>query len=135
MATRHPKFSLSHNAQSLEISARTRCLLKIDAMKEEPYLLKTSDLDEYLNDLPSTYYTDIVNYLVYSTSYLMVKPIKAKKLFQAGNNVLSGWVMETAMKHYEENRPTKTGEPLNIENDQMQREFLRKLSLCGTSSK
>ena len=65
MTTRYQTFPPSQYAQSLEISARTQYSLKIDAMKEDPYLLKKSDLDEYLNDLPSIDYTDIVDYLVY----------------------------------------------------------------------
>ena len=64
-------------------------------MKDDPYLLKKSDLDEYLNDLPSIDYTDIVDYLVYSPSYLMAKEIKARKSLQAYNNCLSGWVLES----------------------------------------
>ena len=64
MATGYHKFPLSQYAQSLELSARARYLLKIDAMKEDPYLLKKSDLDECLKGLPSANYTDIVNYLV-----------------------------------------------------------------------
>ena len=103
MATGYHKFPLSQYAQSLELSARARYLLKIDAMKEEPYLLKKSDLDDCLNGLPSVDYTDIVDYLVYSTSYLTAKEIKAKKSLQAYNNFLSGWVLETAIKSYEEN--------------------------------
>ena len=103
MATGYHKFPLSQYAQSLELSARARYLLKIDAMKEDPYLLKKSDLDEFLKGLPSVDYTDIVDYLVYSTSYLTAKEIKAKKSLQAYNNFLSGWVLETAIKSYEEN--------------------------------
>ena len=103
MATRHHTFPLLHYAQALENSARTRYLLKIDAMKEDPYLLKKSDLHEYLNDLSSIDYTDIVDYLVYSTSCLTAKELKARKSLQAYNNFLSGWVLETAVKHYEEN--------------------------------
>ena len=103
MATRYHTFPFSQYAQSLEISARTRYLLKVDAMKEDPYLLKKSVLDEYLTDLPSIDYTDIVDYLVYSTSYLTAKEIKARKSLQAYNNLLSGWVLETAIKRYEEN--------------------------------
>ena len=72
-------------------------------MKEDPYLLKKLDLDEYLNDLPSTNYTDIVDYLVYSTSYLTAKEKKARESLQACNKLLSGWVLETAIKHSEEN--------------------------------
>ena len=64
MANRYHIFTLSQYAQSLEISARTRYLLKIDAINEDPCLLKKSDLDEYLNDLPSIDYTDILDYLV-----------------------------------------------------------------------
>ena len=101
MATRYHTFPLSQYAQSLELSAKTRYLLKIDAMMEDPYLLKKSDLDEYLNDLPSIDYTDIIDYLVCSTSYLTAKEIKARKSLQAYNNFLSGWVLETAIKHEE----------------------------------
>ena len=72
-------------------------------MKEDPYLLKKSDLNEYLNDLPSIDYTDIVDYLVCSTSHLTAKEIKARKSLQAYNNFLSGWALDTAIKHYEEN--------------------------------
>ena len=68
MATRYHTFLLSQYAQSLELSARTRYLFKIDAMKEDPYLLKKSlkDLDENLNDLPGIDYAGIGDYLVYS---------------------------------------------------------------------
>ena len=101
MASYHT-FPLSQYAQSLELSARTRYLLKIDTVKEDPYLLKKSDLGEYLNDLPSIDYTDIVDCLVYSTSYLTAKEIKARKSLVAYNIILSGWVLEMAIKHYEE---------------------------------
>ena len=103
MATRYHTFPLSQYAQSLELSARTQYLLKIDAMKEDPCLLKKSELNEYLNDLPSIDYTDIVDYLVNSKSHLTAKEIKARKSMQAYNKFLSGWVLETAIKHYEEN--------------------------------
>ena len=56
-----------------------------------------------LNDLPSVDYTDIVGYLVFSTRYMTAKEIKAKKSLQAYNNVLSGWDLETEIKHYEKN--------------------------------
>jgi len=36
-------------------------------------------------------------------SHLTAKEIKARKLLQAYNNFLSGWVLKTAIKHYEEN--------------------------------
>ena len=65
-------------------------------------MLKKSDLNEYLDDLPSIDYTEIVDYLVYSTSYLTAKEIKAMRSLQAYNNFLSGWVLETAIKYYEE---------------------------------
>ena len=39
---------------------------------------------------------------MYSTSYLTAKEIKAKKSMQAYNNFLSSWVLETAIKRYEE---------------------------------
>ena len=103
MASRYHTFPLSQYAQSLELSARIRYLLKVDAMKEDPCLPKKSDLDEYLSDVPSIDYTNIVDYLVCSTIYLTAKEIKARKPLQAYNNYLSGWVLETAIKHYEEN--------------------------------
>ena len=58
------KFSLSQYAQLLEFSVKAQYLSKIETIKEDPNLLRKSDLDEYLNDLPSVDYTDIVYYLM-----------------------------------------------------------------------
>ena len=77
-------------------SAKTRYLSKIEC----PYLLNKPALDENMKHLPNIDYTDIVNYLVYSTSYLTAKKIKAKKSLQAYKNFLSGWVLEAATKLY-----------------------------------
>ena len=101
MASRQHEISLSQYAESLVLSAKARYLSKIETIKEDPYLLKKSDLDVNLNNLPNVDYTDIVNYLVYSTSYLTAKEMKAKKSLHAYNNFLSGWVLEAAIKHYE----------------------------------
>ena len=97
MASRQHEISLSQYAESLVLSAKARYLSKIETIKEDPYLLKKSDLDVNLNNLPNVDYTDIVNYLVYSTSYLTAKEMKAKKSLHAYNNFLSGWVLEAAI--------------------------------------
>ena len=101
MASRQHEILLSQNAVSLVLSAKAHCLSKIETIKEDPYLLKKSDLDVNFNNLPNVDYTDIINYLVYSTSYLTAKEMNAKKSLQAYNNFLSGLVLEAAIKHYE----------------------------------
>ena len=73
MATQSSEISLSSYVQSMGASAKTRYLSKIECIEEDPYLLNKSALDENMKHLPNIDYTDIVNYLVYSTSYLTAK--------------------------------------------------------------
>eukprot|EP00795_Rhopilema_esculentum_P009649 gene9649-17411_t len=102
MATQSSEISLSSYVQSMGASAKTRYLSKIECIEEDPYLLKKPALGENMKHLPNVDYTDIVNYLVYSTNYLTEKEIKAKKSLQAYKNFLSGWVLEAATKLYKD---------------------------------
>ena len=85
---------LSEYAKKIEISARSRYVAKIDCLKIDPYCLDRRNISHDLTSLPGIDYTDIAFYLVYGTSYITAKELKAKKSLESYKNFLDGWVRE-----------------------------------------
>ena len=92
--------NLSDYVKRLDVGARERYLEKISIVAEDPYLVKDSPKE--FPDLPPVDYTDVAYYLIYTTSYLTGKQLKARKSLDSYNNFLNGWVLETVCKRYKE---------------------------------
>ena len=92
--------NLSDYVKRLDVGARERYLEKISIVAEDPYLVK--DFPKEFPDLPPVDYTDVAYYLIYTTSYLTGKQLKARKSLDSYNNFLNGWVLETVCKRYKE---------------------------------
>lgn len=95
---------LSPYAERLDRSAKRRYIEKVQDILVDPYLIARKDLHKIdeLDVLPNIQYMDIAHYLVYTTSYVTAKEMKARKSLLAYKNFECGWVLESLAKQINE---------------------------------
>ncbi|KAH7968715.1 hypothetical protein HPB52_010796 [Rhipicephalus sanguineus] len=77
----------------------------------DPYTLRPhADTTTDVNTLPEVTHGDIVNYLVYSSSFATLQEMKAFKSLEAHNYFTSGWVKSLSTKRLQEGKVVLLGE-------------------------
>jgi len=84
--------------------AKERYEKKIEEIGFDPYALRKSEFSEDLTYLPTVDYPDIVNYLVYRTSWATGDQFSNWKAMDSYNFFASGWVGTLQFKTVPNNR-------------------------------
>ncbi|KAH7935770.1 hypothetical protein HPB52_013353 [Rhipicephalus sanguineus] len=77
----------------------------------DPYTVRPhADTTTDVNTVPEVTHGDIVNYLVYSSSFATLQEMKAFKSLEAHNYFTSGWVKSLSTKRLQEGKVVRLGE-------------------------
>ncbi|XP_049513405.1 uncharacterized protein LOC125940835 [Dermacentor silvarum] len=104
-------FNTAYYAQLIG-SARARYEEKVRMCDGvDPYTLRPgTDTTTDINALPEVTHGDIVNYLVYSSSFVTLQEMKAFKSLEAHNYFTSGWVKSLSSKRLQQGKVLLLGE-------------------------
>lgn len=104
-------FNTAYYAQLIG-SARARYEEKVRMCDGvDPYTLRPgTDTTTDVNALPEVTHGDIVNYLVYSSSFVTLQEMKAFKSLEAHNYFTSGWVKSLSTKRLQQGKVLLLGE-------------------------
>ena len=77
----------------LTVEARNRYYAKLSLIDNtDPYQIEKSQWSESVEHWATVEHADIVNFLVYTTSFITYEAIKAYKSLDSYNQFLNGWV-------------------------------------------